>query len=312
MEILATPDASPPDYYRLLGVPKTATDAEITKAFRRLARQLHPDTGARADHGDGFDRVAVAYRVLHDAERRREYDQMREAAGFGRLSTDSRRVRARAATVDRRGAGHDPVRRSGRGFEDEGSGAFAERRPRTRAVGLRPNLDLEAEQRLSFEDAVRGTTCHVDIGDRTVTARLPAGVADGQAVRIAGCGRPGPDGGPAGDLWILVHVAAHPLFGRTGHDLTVTVPVTFPEAALGAEIPVPTLDRPVRIRLPAGTPTGTTFRISGRGVRARTRTGDLLVTVQVDVPRRLSGAQRVAVQALADATPRSPRAHMER
>jgi len=312
VRIVGTPDASAQDYYGLLGVPKTATDAEITRAFRRLARRLHPDTGARADNVDRFDRVAAAYRVLRNAERRREYDRMREAADAGSSRPATyQRVRARAAAVDRRGAGRDSGRGRGRKSEDDGDDIFAARRPRPRAAGLRPNLDLEAELWLSFDDAVRGTTCQVELDVRTVTARIAAGVADGQAVRIAGCGQPGPDGGPAGDLWILVHVAEHPLFGRKGHDLTVTVPVTFPEVALGEEIRVPTLDRPVRMRLPAGTPTGTTFRIRGRGVPGREGPGDLLVTVKVDVPRQLSDAQRVAVQALAAATPWSPRAHMK-
>jgi molecular chaperone DnaJ len=145
---------------------------------------------------------------------------------------------------------------------------------------------------------------------RTVKVRIPAGVEEGQRIRMKERGSPGRNGGPPGDLYVVVHVAPHPLFGRRNHDLTLTVPITFPEAVLGADITVPTLDGdPVTLRVPPGTRSGRTFRIKGRGVRAKT-TGDLLVTVEVAVPASLSDSERRAVEELRSVSTNSPRAHL--
>lgn len=146
---------------------------------------------------------------------------------------------------------------------------------------------------------------------RQVKVRVPAGVKDGQRIRLAGRGGPGRNGGPNGDLYVIVRVAEHPLFGRRGDDLTITVPVTFPEAALGAEIAVPTLEGPpVTIKVPSGTRSGRTFRVKGKGLATTKRTGDLLVTVEVAVPAKLSKEERRAVEALAAASNHSPRSHL--
>lgn len=142
---------------------------------------------------------------------------------------------------------------------------------------------------------------------RTITVRIPPGVRDGARIRIPGKGTPGRRGAPAGDLYVVVHVRPHPLFGRSGDDLTITVPVTFPEAALGATLRVPTLDAPVSVRIPPGTPSGRTLRVRGRGVARKQHTGDLLVTVEVAVPQHLSPAARAAVEALAEAQTDDPR-----
>ena len=133
---------------------------------------------------------------------------------------------------------------------------------------------------------------------RTIQARIPAGVGDGQRIKLKGKGAPGERGGPAGDLYVRVHVDPHPVFGRSGHNLTVTVPVTFPEAALGAEIKVPSLNgMPVNLRIPAGTPNGRTFRVRGKGVRRQDATmGDLLVTVNVQVPKTVEGEARETLE----------------
>jgi molecular chaperone DnaJ len=147
---------------------------------------------------------------------------------------------------------------------------------------------------------------------RQVKVRVPAGVRDGQRIRLAGRGGPGRNGGPAGDLYVVVKVAAHPLFGRKDDDLTVTVPITFPEAALGADVQVPTLDGPaVTIKVPPGTRSGRTFRVRGKGITSSRKSGDLLVTVEVAVPAKLSRDERKAVEALAAATTESPRAHLK-
>jgi molecular chaperone DnaJ len=142
------------------------------------------------------------------------------------------------------------------------------------------------------------------MSSRTIQARIPAGVGDGQRIKLKGKGAPGERGGPAGDLYVRVHVSAHPVFGRSGHNLTVTVPVTFPEAALGAEVKVPShRGMPVSVRIPAGTPNGRTFRVRGKGVRRSDGTyGDLLVTVNVEVPRNVNGKAREALEAFREAT----------
>jgi molecular chaperone DnaJ len=146
---------------------------------------------------------------------------------------------------------------------------------------------------------------------RQVKVRIPAGVDDGQRIRVKGRGEPGRGGGQPGDLYVVVHVEPHRVFGRRGPDLILTVPVTFTEATLGATVRVPSLDKPVSLRLPAGTPSGKTFRVRGRGLNIGGHRGDLLVTVEIAVPKDLSPAERKAVEALADATKGSPRAHLE-
>jgi molecular chaperone DnaJ len=169
-------------------------------------------------------------------------------------------------------------------------------------------------------------TCHgggTETRPRQVKVRIPAGVANDQRIRLKGKGGAGAQGGPAGDLYVIVKVAPHPLFGRRGRDLTVTVPVTFPEAALGAEIKVPTLDDPVTVKIPPGTRSGKTLRVRNRGIpsgpapAARpgstpkpSKPGDLLVTVEVDVPSQLTATQKEAVEALAASLPDSPRSHL--
>lgn len=142
---------------------------------------------------------------------------------------------------------------------------------------------------------------------RTITVRVPAGVRDGARLRIPGKGSPGQRGGPAGDLYVTVHVNAHALFGRAGDDLTLTAPVTFTEAALGTTLRVPTLDGSVALKVPAGTPSGRTFRVRGHGVRRKNKTGDLLVTVEVAVPQSLSSDARAALESYAEAQHGDPR-----
>jgi molecular chaperone DnaJ len=145
---------------------------------------------------------------------------------------------------------------------------------------------------------------------RQVKVRIPAGVEDGQRIRVKGRGAPGANNGPAGDLYVVVHVAAHPVFGRKGRNLTLTVPITYPEAALGGAITVPSLTEPVTLKIPPGTRQGRTFRVKGRGITSGSSTGDLLVTVDVVVPAHLTEDQRHAVEALAKTLDASPRHHL--
>lgn len=300
------------DYYEVLGVSPSVGDKELNRAYRRLARELHPD----ANPGDPaaeerFKDVTAAYDVLGDPERRSEYDEARRlrAAGFGPAGFDDAGSPGDAGGFTFRFG--DGASDSFDGFDigDLLGDLFGGGGTGPRGTRPRRGRDLVAELTLTFEEAVTGTTRAVTLADggggpgRTVRARIPAGVDDGQTIRLPGRGDPGPDGGPAGDLLLRVGVERHPLFGRRGRDLTVTVPVSFPEAALGAEIPVPTLGGPVTLRVPAGTPSGRTFRVRGRGVPAAGggRQGDLLVRVEVAVPPALSAEQRAAVEALAAA-----------
>jgi molecular chaperone DnaJ len=364
------------DYYRVLGVPETASAKELKSAYRKLSRQYHPDANAgEAAAEERFKEVSAAYDVVGDPERRKEYDEVRRlgpaSAGFPGGGGDG-------------GMG---------GFQFQDGGDFGDllgnlfggggggRRGGARGGGPHRGQDLETELHLSFEDAAAGVTTSVHLtGDATcrtchgsgakpgtsprtcgncggrgvvidnqglfsmsspcpvcggrgaliddpcptchgtgserrareVKVRIPAGVNDGQRIRLKGRGGPGRNGGPAGDLYVVVHVAPHPLFQRKGRDLTLTVPVTFAEAALGADITVPTLaDGPVTLRIPAGTRSGRTFRVKGKGVAGAKGAGDLLVTVEVAVPSKLSSAERKAVEALqAAADGESPRAHL--
>jgi molecular chaperone DnaJ len=198
---------------------------------------------------------------------------------------------------------HTCPRCDGRGVLDDNQGFFSFSQPCPQCGGQGYVVDDPCP-------TCRGTG--VEHRPREVKVRLPAGVADGQRIRLKGRGGPGRNGGPPGDLYVTTRVGAHPLFGRRGDDLTLSVPVTFPEAALGADIRVPTLDGgSVKLRIPAGTRSGRTLRVKGKGVPGRKRTGDLLVTVEVAVPQNLSNDERKAVEALAAATDgKSPRAHL--
>lgn len=313
------------DFYAILGVPKNADAAAIKKAYRKLARSLHPDHNpGDAAAESRFKEVGEAYAVLSDPEQRQQYDAIRAMAGGGaRFSAGPGGPAGGAGAAGfedlfgglfgagaggRPGAG--PRMRyqttgspggGGAGFEDLlgnlfGGGGFGQRAPQR-------GQDLEATTTLPFRQAASGSTVTLTVEGRKVTARIPAGVRDGQKIRLRGKGRPGEAGAPAGDLIIAVRVEPHPVFSLDGKDVRVTLPVTFAEAALGAQVEVPTIDGgTVRVKVPEGTPSGRTLRVKGKGLETPKGTGDLLVTVQVTVPQRLSGDARKAVEAFAEAT----------
>ena len=359
-------DSVEKDHYAALGVAKDASAADIRKAYRKLARDLHPDTNPAGE--ERFKEVSEAYDVLSDDAKRREYDEQRSLFGSMRGAGGGAGVPFDLG---------DLFGRAGGGVSDVFGGLFGGGRQTTRP---RKGADVEAAVTLSFLDALRGVavplrlattgvcetcggdgaapgttprTCGVCHGqgvvrrdqggfafaepcaacrgtgrvvdtpcpgcagsgqttqERTLTVRVPAGVEEGQRVRVAGRGAPGERGGPPGDLLVLVHVTPHPLFRRQGDAVLLTVPVTFPEAALGADVRVPTPDgQPVTLRVPAGTANGRTFRVRGRGVPAKGGPGDLLVTVEVAVPKVLSKEARAALEAFAAASPEDPRADL--
>lgn len=299
------------DFYSVLGVPKDADAATIKKAYRKLARQEHPDHNPGDAKAEArFKDVGEAYAVLSDPEQRGQYDQLRAMAGGPRFTAGGRG-----------GAGFEDVfggmfgggagQPGGRvrytnapggaaGFEDLLGGLFGNAGG-AGGFGPQQGADLATSATLPFRQAVEGSTVSLSVEGRTVNARIPAGVRDGQKIRLRGKGRPGAGGGPAGDLVITVRVTPHPVFSIDGENLRITVPVAFDEAALGATIEVPTLDgSTVRVKVPEGTPSGRVLRVKGKGIPGSK--GDLLITVQVVVPQRLSSAAREAVQAFGIAT----------
>ena len=308
------------DFYKVLGVPKTADSTEIKKAFRKLARRLHPDhnpgdAGAEAK----FKEVGEAYAVLSDTEQRQQYDQLRAMTGGARFSAGrSGNGGAGGGFEDvfggmfggGGGGGGGRVRYSqqgggGGGFEDILGGLFGGGASGGGAGFRQPRAgnDLAATTTLPFRQAVEGSTVTLGVESRNVTARLPAGVQDGQKLRRRGKGRPGEQGGPAGDLVVTVRVTPHPVFSIDGANLRITLPVSFDEAALGATVVAPTFDgETVKLRVPEGTPSGRVMRVRGKGITTSKGTGDLMVTIQVVVPQKLTGAAREAVAAFAAAT----------
>jgi molecular chaperone DnaJ len=382
------------DFYRELGVASGASQDEIKKAYRKLARELHPD----ANPGDAkaearFKAVSEAYGVLSDETKRREYDETRAlfagggfrggAGGFpggfpgggGGTTFDMSDLFGQAG-----GAGPGLGDLLGGIF----GGAGRAGAPRSSATRTQRGADVESELRIDFVQAVKGAdvpirlsapgrcqtcagsgarpgttprqcpTCGgvglvsrnqgafafsepcqdcrgtgrivddpcpecggdgVSTRTRSLTVRIPAGVDDGQRIKLAGQGEPGRGGAPAGDLYVKVHVTPHRLFGRSPDnpdDLTLTVPVTYPELVLGSTITVPTLDEPVTLRIAPGTQSGKTLRVRGRGVQKRTGPpGNLLVTVAVSVPQRLDDVAAKALTDYAEATKAvDPRAHL--
>ncbi len=342
------------DYYKVLGLSSSATDKEITRAYRKLAKELHPDTNPGSE--EKFKEISAAYDVLGDADKRKEYDEVRRlgpaAAGFG-----------------------GGFNAHGADFGDLGDlfgGLFGGRRARA-ARGA----DVETALHLAFRDAVTGVTttvtlpsndaCHTCGGrgaapgsgyvtcercggrgvlnddqgpfamssvcpvcqgrggrivtpcascagtgrepsSRRVNVRIPPGVVDGQRIRLKGKGGAGTKGGPAGDLFVDVHVAKDPQFSRRGRDVTTSVSVPVTAAILGTTVSVPTLEEPVTLKVAPGTQAGQTLRVRGRGVPANAKhpAGDLLVTIQVAIPTTLTKDQRSAVERLASALGEEP------
>lgn len=366
---MSTKDWLEKDYYKILGVSKNASSDDIRKAFRKIARENHPDQNPGNSQALArFKEASEANSVLSDPAKRKEYDDARSLFGsgvhFGRPGAGG--TSASGFEDLFRNASTSPgATNLGDLFGGLFSGAGATRRSSAR--GPRRGADIEGEVTISFEQSIDGATvsmrttsdspcatcrgtgakagtlpkvcptcegsgmqsstsggvfsmsepCRDCLGrgliveeacpdcngsgrgrsTRTMNVRIPAGVSDGQRIRIKGRGAPGENGGTAGDLYVTVHVTGHKLFGRDGHNLTLDVPVTFAEASLGSEITIPTLTgSKVRLRVPAGTPNGRVLRVRGKGVRRSDGTmGDMLVTLNVQVPDHLSDEARAAL-----------------
>ena len=363
------------DFYQVLGVTKDASQADIKKAYRKLARENHPDSnpGDEAKH-EKFKQVAEAYDVVGDSDKRAKYDEFRKLAASGGFG---------GGTGGGFGGGFDindllrDRAGGGGGFGDMFGDLFGHGRARQQARP-RKGADVETSATIGFTDAIDGVTvalrlssdaacgtcngtggkpgtkpricttcegagyvvagmggafsmnetcpacggrqlvyddpcptCHGTgrgTSSRTIQARIPAGVKDGQKIRLRGKGAPGESGGPSGDLLVVVKVRPHPVFGRKGDNLTIDVPVAFDEAALGSDIKIPTLGGPpVTLKIPAGTPNGRTFRVRGKGVTRKDGTkGDLLATIEVHVPANLDQTAREALEAYRTATAGQP------
>jgi molecular chaperone DnaJ len=285
---MAAKDLYEKDFYKVLGASKSDDQAAIKRRYRALVKDLHPDT----QHGDSakeekFKAVSEAYEILSDAKKRAEYDEARslfERGGF--------RVPQGGDFGDVFGGGNP---------QDIFANLFGGGRR-----GPRKGQDLQTEATITFRESVFGTTLELRLGmerggSQNISARVPTGVHDGAKIRVKGKGAQG-EAGP-GDLFIQLHVKPHPIFSRKSENLTITLPVTFVEAALGADIKVPTMTGDdVTVRIAPGTPNGRTLRVKGRGITKGSTTGDLLVTVEVQVPQRVDGKAVDALKKFAEET----------
>jgi len=309
---MASQDWLEKDFYKVLGVQKDVSDAELKKVYRRLARENHPDQNPGDTKAEQrFKEISEAYSVLSDPESRREYDQLRALGAGGARFTAGGGGAGAGSFDDLLGdlfAGRGGSFRGGGDFDDilsgfmrggnAGAGFGAPRGPRR-------GRDYTASTTLDFVTAINGETVRLQGPEgKPINVKVPAGVGDGQKIKLRGKGEPSPDGGEPGDLVLTVTVKPHPVFTRDGLNLRILVPVTYPEAALGATIEVPTLGgEPVKVKVPAGTPSGRVLRVKGKGVAATKGTGDLLVELQVAVPSRVDGKAREHLEAFARAMP---------
>jgi curved DNA-binding protein len=295
------------DYYAILGVERGASGDEIKKAYRRLARKYHPDVSKEPNAKERFQEVSEAYETLKDREKRAAYDNL----GAFRPGEDFRPP-------------PDWFSRFGRGsMEDLGGidlsdlfeslGGFGRGR---RGRGSRMPFageDYEVEVRLPLEDAYRGAQRELELGGRRIRVRIPRGVSDGQKLRLRGKGGAGSNGGPAGDLFLHVELDPHPLFRPSGHDLELEVPLAPWEAALGADIEIPTLDGRVAIKVPAGSRPGQKLRLAGKGLpKPHGGAGDLLAVLSIAVPPDPSDEEKRLYAELRRVSRFDPRSRLRR
>lgn len=317
---MASQDWFDKDFYKVLGVSKDVSAADLKKTYRKLARQFHPDSNPNDAKAESrFKEISEANSVLSDPELRKEYDQVR-AMGSGARFTSGGRPGQPGGFEDvfggmfgggSGGGQRQQQQYQGGGFEDLlggmfGGGGFGQSTGGFRgAGGPTKGRDVTTSVTLDFMTAIKGDTVTLQASEgKPITTRIPEGVADGQKIRLKGKGERSPDGGAPGDLVLSVTVRKHPVFERDGLNLRVDVPVTFVEATLGATIEVPTLGgEPVKLKVAASTPSGRVLRVKGRGVATTKGTGDLLATVVVAVPNHLSAEAQKKLEAFAKAMP---------
>jgi molecular chaperone DnaJ len=320
---VASQDWFDKDFYKVLGVPKDISQAELKKTYRKLARKYHPDSNPGDAAAEAkFKEISEANAVLSDPDQRREYDQMRAlGAGSPRVTAGGGGQPGGFEDVfgGMLGQGTQRTTRSAGGFDDIfgnlfGGGNFGQPSGGFRGQGgPSKGRDVTATTSLDFVSAIKGETVKLQAaGSKPISVKIPAGVSDGQKIRLKGKGEPSIDGGPPGDLTLTVSVRKHPIFERDGLNLRVDVPITFVEATLGATIEVPTLGgEPVKLRVTPGTPSGRVLRVKGRGVTTSKATGDLLASVQVAVPSHLTTEAKDHLEAFAKAMPvENPRAEL--
>jgi len=286
---MAAKDLYEKDLYQVLGVSKSDDASAVKKAYRKLAKDLHPDkTKGDKKLEDRFKEVSEAYEVLSDPKKRAEYEEMREAFTSGRFNPGMGGMGGMGGAGGYQDifGGGDPNDIFANLF---GGGRRAPRR----------GQDLQTETTISFRDSIYGREINLRVNGNSISARVPAGIKDGAKIKLKGRGENGPAG--PGDLYIIVHVTKHPVYSRDGENLLMTLPVTFAEAALGADIAVPTLSgEEVKVRLAPGTQNGKVLRLKGRGVSRNHAVGDLLITVEVQVPQRLDGKAKKALEEFAE------------
>lgn len=318
---MASQDWFDKDFYKVLGVSKDITQADLKKTYRKLARKYHPDSNPGDAKAEAkFKEISEANAVLSDPDQRAEYDQMRAmGSGMPRFAAGGQNGGFEDVFGGMFGAGNQRTTRQAPGFEDIfgsmfGGGNFGQTSGGFRgAGGPTKGRDLTASTTLDFVTAIKGDTARLQsAGGKPISVRIPAGVADGQKIRLKGKGEPSIDGGSAGDLILTVTVRKHPVFEREGQNLRVDIPVTFVEATLGATIEVPTLDGdPVKLRIAPGTPSGRVLRVKGRGVTTTKGSGDLLAEVVVAVPGHLTAEAKEHLEKFAKAMPtENPRADL--
>jgi curved DNA-binding protein len=304
------------DYYAILGLEREATPEEIKRAFRKLARKHHPDVAAdKLGSEEKFKEINEAYEVLGDPVKRKKYDGLgsnwQNGAPFG-------------DAYSRGGGAHQEFQFQGTGFSDffeqffSGGGAhgYSQQPPTSRS---RRGQDVEGDLLVTLEEAMSGTVRPVSLQSidprtgqekkETFQVRIPAGIADGKRIRVAGHGGAGTGGAPSGDLFLRIRHAAHPHFHTSGHDLYRDLDLAPWEAVLGAEIAVTSLDGSIKLRIPAGTENGQTFRVRGRGLPTGKPgiRGDLHVVAQIQLPETLSESERAAWEALREVSAFNPR-----
>jgi curved DNA-binding protein len=298
------------DYYKILGVQRGASEDEIKKAYRKLARKYHPDVSKEAQAKEKFQEASEAYETLRDKDKRAAYDSL--GSGF-RPGQD---FRPPPDWFDRFGGGKaEDLHGVDLSELFESMGIFGRAQRRSPFGGRRsafPGEDLEVPVRLTLEEAFRGAERTVQLDGGAFTARIPRGATDGQRLRLRGKGGPGVNGGPPGDLYLQIALQSHPLFRASGHDLELEVPVAPWEAALGAEIEVPTLEGRVKMKVPPGTRSGQKLRLAGKGLPLPGGgAGDLYAILGVALPATLTEREKELYEELRKASRFDPRARLQ-